>query len=101
MKVPLPFRLDYAVECTVNDDESEKQKNSFTTGMRLYFSEAREMWPQVLEHKWYLSERAGRDVGLKVAALDYFKNVRGVRKQDELRGMRPPKQPCWRPLGYW
>jgi hypothetical protein len=30
----------------------------------------------VLEHKWFVSERLGRDVGLRVAALDYFENVR-------------------------
>jgi hypothetical protein len=26
-------------------------------------------------HKWILSERLGRDVGLHVAAIDYFENV--------------------------
>jgi transitional endoplasmic reticulum ATPase len=30
---------------------------------------------KVLVHKWYLSERLGRDVGLKVATIDYFENV--------------------------
>jgi hypothetical protein len=30
----------------------------------------------VLEHKWFVSERIGRDVGLRVAAIDYFENVR-------------------------
>jgi hypothetical protein len=32
-----------------------------------------ELYCQVLEHKWYLSERAGRDVGLDYAIEDYFK----------------------------
>ncbi len=27
-------------------------------------------------HKWFLSERLGRDVGFRVAALDYVTNVR-------------------------
>src|SRR5215210_3574591 len=44
-------------------------------GVKLTRSEARDAWPQVLEHKWYLGERLGRDVGLRVAAVDYFENV--------------------------
>jgi len=33
-----------------------------------------ELYCQVLEHKWYLSERAKKDVGHKVALGDYIKN---------------------------
>ena len=33
-------------------------------------------WRAVLDHKWYVSERVGRDVGLKTAVVDYFENVR-------------------------
>jgi hypothetical protein len=32
-----------------------------------------ELYCQVLEHKWFLSERAKRDVGLKAAVKDYVK----------------------------
>ena len=63
-------------------------------------AEAREVWPQVLEHKWYMSERLGRDVGLRVAAVDYFTNVRRVTKRDEMRDMMPPTEPFMRPFGY-
>jgi hypothetical protein len=31
-----------------------------------------ELYCQVLEHKWYLSERAKRDVGLEAALEDYL-----------------------------
>jgi hypothetical protein len=31
---------------------------------------------QVLEHKWYLSERQGQDVGHSTAAADYLRMVR-------------------------
>jgi hypothetical protein len=34
---------------------------------------ATELYCQVLEHKWYLSERARRDVGHRLAAEDYLK----------------------------
>lgn len=33
-------------------------------------------WRAILDHKWYLSERVGRDVGLRTAVVDYFENVR-------------------------
>jgi hypothetical protein len=33
-----------------------------------------ELYCQVLEHKWYLSERAKKDVGHKIALEDYIKN---------------------------
>jgi hypothetical protein len=32
-------------------------------------------WSAIENHKWFLSERLGRDVGHAVAALDYFENV--------------------------
>jgi hypothetical protein len=81
-------------------DESEKQKLKQVAGVRLSSLEAREVWPQVLEHKWYLSERLGRDVGIKVAVIDYFENVRRVRKREQLRDTMPPTLPFMRPLGY-
>jgi hypothetical protein len=33
-----------------------------------------ELYYQVLEHKWYLSERARRDVGHQAAVEDYLKS---------------------------
>ena len=45
------------------------------TGLKLSRAFAQDVWPQMLEHKWYLSERLGRDVGLRVAAVDFFENV--------------------------
>lgn len=46
------------------------------TGFTLEANEARAAWPRILEHKWLLSERLGRDVGLRVAATDYLENIR-------------------------
>ena len=34
-----------------------------------------EIFHEVLEHRWYMSEAAGRDVGTTAAARDYFKQV--------------------------
>ena len=34
-----------------------------------------EVFHEVLEHRWYMSEAAGRDVGTTAAATDYFEHV--------------------------
>jgi hypothetical protein len=36
---------------------------------------AAELFHELLEHRWFLSEKAGRDVGLKKAIPDYIENV--------------------------
>ncbi|NED94809.1 DUF4032 domain-containing protein [Phytoactinopolyspora alkaliphila] len=45
--------------------------------------EAPEIYHEVLEHRWYLSEQAGHDVGLKETTQDYVDNVLR-HKPDEL-----------------
>lgn len=37
--------------------------------------DAAEIFHEILEHRWFLSEKAGRDVGTRAAAADYFANV--------------------------
>ena len=37
-----------------------------------------ELYCQVLEHKWYLSERAQKDVGLETAIADYVQRFQSV-----------------------
>ena len=34
-----------------------------------------EIFHEILEHRWYMSEAAGRDVGTTAAARDYIKKV--------------------------
>lgn len=73
----IPFRLDYVIEKSIGDGVCEEQEVlKELAGVRLPSAEARAEWPRMLEHKWFMSERLGRDVGLRVAALDYFENVR-------------------------
>ena len=73
----IPLRLDYVIEKTNVESACEEQKVlKELAGVKLRPAEARAEWPRVLEHKWFVSERLGRDVGLRVAALDYFENVR-------------------------
>lgn len=40
---------------------------------------AEDLWSKILQHKWVLSEKLGRDVGLKVASVDFIENVEPVR----------------------
>src|ERR671926_337626 len=73
----IPFRLDYVIERALREQPCEEQRLlKELAGVRLTPAEARAEWPRVLEHKWLVSERLGRDAGLRVAAIDYFENVR-------------------------
>ena len=40
--------------------------------------EARRLWQEILQHKYFLSERLRRDVGMRVATLDYFLHYRRI-----------------------
>jgi hypothetical protein len=73
--MPIPFKLDYVIEELVKDGESERQAIKRLTGVRLPAPKAFFVWRRILDHKWYISERLGRDTGLKVAAIDYFENI--------------------------
>jgi hypothetical protein len=73
----IPFKLDYVIESTLGTLACEEQKVlKELAGVKLNATEARAEWTRVLEHKWFMSERLGRDVGARVAAIDYFENVR-------------------------
>jgi diguanylate cyclase (GGDEF)-like protein len=50
--------------------------------------EAQALWHELLAHKYYLSEKLGRNVGVRVAVLDFFDNYKGFAR--ELR-MLPEK----------
>ena len=39
---------------------------------------AAKLWMHILRHKWFLSEQLGRDVGIKVACLDYMENMDSI-----------------------
>jgi diguanylate cyclase (GGDEF)-like protein len=44
--------------------------------IRLPEEEAKHDWKEILKHKYILSERLGRNVGVHVATLDYFTNIK-------------------------
>jgi transitional endoplasmic reticulum ATPase len=45
------------------------------TGQNIEPEIVRDLWSKILRHKWFLSEKLGRDVGTKVACLDFMENV--------------------------
>jgi Domain of unknown function (DUF4032) len=45
--------------------------------------EPAEVYHQVLEHRWYMSERAGHDVAVQIAVQDYVTNVLSKRPDEE------------------
>jgi diguanylate cyclase (GGDEF)-like protein len=44
--------------------------------IRLPEEEAQRDWKEILKHKYILSERLGRNVGIHVASLDYYTNIK-------------------------
>ena len=47
----------------------------------------------MLEHRWFLSEKAGRDVGTMAAAHDYFAHVLPTVPDDLTETGRAPDTP--------
>ncbi len=50
---------------------------------------AGELWVKILQHKWFLSEKLGRDVGVRVACIDFVENIDVIRDEiDEAERVR-------------
>jgi transitional endoplasmic reticulum ATPase len=45
------------------------------SGVKLDDDVASHVWPRILLHKWLMSEKLGRDVGLRIACIDYMENI--------------------------
>jgi transitional endoplasmic reticulum ATPase len=62
------------------------------SGLKLDPETAGDLWEKIIEHKWVLSERLGRDVGLRVACVDYVENITGLHErffaEDNVRLLR-------------
>jgi hypothetical protein len=73
----VPFESEHATGARITPHAKDRKRAlRKLAGVRLSAAEASAIWPRVLEHKWLLSERLGRDVGLRMAAVDYVENVR-------------------------
>jgi SpoVK/Ycf46/Vps4 family AAA+-type ATPase len=45
------------------------------SGMKFEPETASDLWAKILQHKWLLSEKVGRDVGFRTACVDFLENV--------------------------
>jgi SpoVK/Ycf46/Vps4 family AAA+-type ATPase len=45
------------------------------SGTKFEAEAASDLWPRILLHKWLMSEKLGRDVGLRVACIDFLENI--------------------------
>ena len=102
--MPLSFESEKPAASVAVEQSARRLRRALRqlAGVELSASEARAVWPSVLEHKWYLGERLGRDVGLRVAAVDYFENIRRPQASAARRakgGGLPPRLPMMMPLG--
>jgi hypothetical protein len=64
---------------------------SIPTDLRSRLADA-EIYHQILEHRWFLSEQAGQDVGTQAALADYIANVL-VNTEDEEMVLITPEDP--------
>lgn len=51
------------------------------SGARFEPEDAGDLWPRILQHKWLMSEKLGRDVGLRVACIDFLENMEQAREE--------------------
>ena len=70
--MPIPLPLEYVIARVTEGRAEDLLRRA--AGRSLTRRKARAALPRVLEHERLLSERLGRDVGLRVAAVDYFDN---------------------------
>lgn len=74
----IPDRLDYTIEKILKNRLSKAQVClKQVTGKLVKETEAVEVLAKAEAHKWYLSENLGRDVGMRVAVLDFYENYYG------------------------
>lgn len=69
------YKIDYAIgKIFTTEPRQERILLRKFTGIKLSEREAIRLWDLIVDHKWYLSEQLGRDVGIHTAAVDYVDN---------------------------
>ncbi len=69
------YQLDYVIEEVLKSEPNGEQLSlKKLVGQDFTKEEAASVWEKVNDHKWYIGERLKRDVGLKVAVIDYLEN---------------------------
>ena len=69
------YRLDYTIEKVLASVPTREQKLlKEYLDQNFQRKEAKTLWERIVDHKWYVSERLKRDIGFRVAAIDYVEN---------------------------
>jgi transitional endoplasmic reticulum ATPase len=69
------YKLDYTIEKVLNEAQTREQKIlRELTGENFDKEESKIVLAKILDHKWYVGEKLSRDIGLRVAAIDYLEN---------------------------
>src|SRR3974390_309019 len=83
-----PNTSEHSEEIKVNEYITESPSPDFcaTTifeinGTKFEPDIAADLWPRILQHKWLMSEKLGRDVGLRVACIDFLENMEQAAKE--------------------
>jgi hypothetical protein len=85
----IPFRLDYVIDKAIQPQLTGLQRAlNALAGVNLSVKEARQTLPYIQDHKWYVSEQLGRDVGWRVAVIDYFENIDQSRDDSRTRTLK-------------
>jgi transitional endoplasmic reticulum ATPase len=86
--IMLPGEQDPAWRQTVSEElvetlapEECASKIFESSGTKLDAEAAADLWPKILQHKWLLSEKLSRDVGLRVACIDFLENMEVAREE--------------------
>lgn len=70
------YQLDYVIEEVRKSAPTAAQRFLMQTlDLELDKDFAAQIVERIDDHKWYMSERMKRDVGMRVAAVDFFENV--------------------------
>jgi diguanylate cyclase (GGDEF)-like protein len=78
--------LKYIVDKIIGERNSEFYSELLRNLTSEEFPEekAKELWQGILHHKYIVSERLGRNVGVRVAALDYLENIKKIIKAPKI-----------------
>ncbi len=97
----IPFRNEYSIEKVVGSGPSiERTLLRIYTGEDFAEKEAKSTWQLIEDHKWYLSERLGRDVGSHVAAVDYVENFYLPENAVRNRNKPTAARKLWKKLNH-
>ena len=69
------YKNDHTIKKALRNNMSPEQKKLKNfVGQDFEQKEAKYVWGKIQDHKWYMSESLDRDIGLRVAAVDYIEN---------------------------